>query len=354
MSKGKGPYLDYNEWFSNFNENVKKIIDSNASFDKMQFFKLFKIIDRQDAIKRYKWYNLPKGLTADIIERVLYLRGQGMLYKLKDKFYFLPYTLSSTKGTGIDVYGRYNQATPTAMGSTEDENGKPIIVGKSYDVVYDIELEDVKELDQYNKCVLLHDYAPSNGFYNEPRVTLQNVIINAEAEMFPMMSTALVVNTGIRAMRVEDETEANQVSSANKLIKNAALSGNGLIPVIGKREFQDLSGSSNTAVSESFMSALQSLENFRKKCLGIETDGLLQKNQHVLTGEHEMNASSSKTQMDDGLYQRQMFCIIAESIWHLGMWVEPNESEDMTQESMTRQQQVESDMGGGEDATNIE
>lgn len=353
MSKSKGPYLDYNEWFSNFNSEIAKVIDRTASIDKTQFFKLFKIIDRQDAIKRYKWYNLPKGLTADIIERVLYLRGQGMMYKLKDKFYFLPYTMASSKGTGIDVYGRYNQATPVSMGATEDEDGEPLIVGKAYDISYDIELEDVSEKEQYNKCVLLHDYAPSNGYYNEPRANLQNVIINFEAELFPQMQTAMIVKSGIRAMRVEDETESGQVASANKLMKNASIKGEPLIPVVGKREFQDLSGSSNTAEPEAFMSALQSLENFRKKCLGIETDGLLQKNQHVLTGEHEMNATSSKTQMDDGLYQRQLFCIIAESIWHLGMWCEPNESDDMTQESMYREEQMD-DVGGGEDATNVE
>ena len=68
-----------------------------------------RIMDEQDAIRRFNWYNLPNGLTGELIERILYYQGQAAFFYLEatDEFYFLPYALSGT----IDVYGRYNTIT---------------------------------------------------------------------------------------------------------------------------------------------------------------------------------------------------------------------------------------------------
>ena len=34
--------------------------------------KQLRIVDEQDALNRYAWYNLPYGLNANLIERILY------------------------------------------------------------------------------------------------------------------------------------------------------------------------------------------------------------------------------------------------------------------------------------------
>ena len=34
------------------------------------------IVDLQNALNIYTWYNLPKGLTGNIIEKILYYKGQ--------------------------------------------------------------------------------------------------------------------------------------------------------------------------------------------------------------------------------------------------------------------------------------
>ena len=51
-----------------------------------------RIIDEQDAVNRYKWINLPKGLNGQMIERILYYRGQGIMFTLEtdgeNKFYY--------------------------------------------------------------------------------------------------------------------------------------------------------------------------------------------------------------------------------------------------------------------------
>ena len=60
-----------------------------------------RVIDEQDAVNRYVWFNLPTGINASLIERVLFYKGQGCLFYMESdgKFYFLPYALDGS----IDV-----------------------------------------------------------------------------------------------------------------------------------------------------------------------------------------------------------------------------------------------------------
>ena len=60
---------------------------------KEQFRKIFRIIDEQDAVNRYKWYNLPMDLSSEEVERLLYYKGQLCFFYFKEleKFFILPY-----------------------------------------------------------------------------------------------------------------------------------------------------------------------------------------------------------------------------------------------------------------------
>ena len=86
--------------------------------------KLLRVKDGQTAINRFKWDGLPKGLDPEMIERILYYKGQGAFFymEMDDKWYFLPYALDGT----VDVYGRYMGIVPLqfAGGTTSDNKGK--------------------------------------------------------------------------------------------------------------------------------------------------------------------------------------------------------------------------------------
>lgn len=38
-----------------------------------------RILDEQNAVNRFTWYNLPPELDGNLIERILFYRGQGAL-----------------------------------------------------------------------------------------------------------------------------------------------------------------------------------------------------------------------------------------------------------------------------------
>lgn len=291
-----------------------------------------RILDEQDAINSFTWYNLPPGLNARLIERILYYKGQGMLFVINETFYFLPYALSGT----IDVYGRYTGVTPLPFNGTSNDGGKneekPWIQGLKFEPVYDVLLpEDYEDLtdDQLidileGKCVLLKDYTEQYSQTNIPRQILNDPILDIMSECFPFMRTALINSTGVKGMRVNTEDEKTNVYAANNAITRAALEGNPNIPVVGAVDFQELT-SGSPAKAEEFLLAMQSLDNYRLSLHGLDNGGLFQKRSHILEAEQEMNTGNVGLVMRDKLQNRQDFCNIANSIWGLDMWCEPSE-----------------------------
>lgn len=293
--------------------------------------KQLRIIDEQNAINRFTWYNLPEGLNARLIERILYYRGQGMLFHMDGKFYFLPYALDGT----IDVYGRFMGVTPLPFnGTTHDgeEEKKPLIKGWTFEPKYEVllpeDFEDATEEEIIHElersCVLLKDYSEQMSQTNISRQILNDPLLDVMSECFPFMRTALLNSTGVQGMRVGTEDEASNVYAANNAIIKAALEGRSKIPVVGGLDFQELSGG-NIAKVEEFLVAMQSLDNYRLSLYGLDNGGLFQKKSHMLEAEQEMNTGNVGLVMRDSLQCRQEFCNIANSIWGIDIWCEVSE-----------------------------
>lgn len=293
--------------------------------------KLLRVVDEQDAINRYKWYNLPSGLDGQLLERILYYRGQGMFFYMKElnEFYFLPYTLDVPNGgTGIDVYGRFTGATPIPFNGTGiPQNGKekPWIPGLHRKPVYSIKLDQLTEEDFYNSCVLLSDYSKQISQTNISRQVLNDPLLNEMAKYIPFMGTSLLLGTGIKGMRVNSADESRDVKTAAESVEQAALNGSPWIPIVSSIEFQELAEGA-LVKPEEYMLSLQSLDNFRLSLYGLENGGLFEKKAHLLESENAINQANVGLVYQDGLTIRQKFCDIVNSIWGLGIWCEPSET----------------------------
>lgn len=291
--------------------------------------KQLRIVDEQDAVNRFTWYNLPEGLNGRLMERILYYRGQAMLFFLKDKFYFLPYALDGT----IDVYGRFTGVTPLPFNGTTGDGTKeqPWISGLKFEPVYDAQLpEDFSSteeiIDKLEKsCVLLKDYTEQLSQTNIARQVINDPLLDIMSECFPFMRTALKNSTGVEGMRVGSEAEGANVYAANNAIDRAALNGDAKVPIVGDLAFQELT-SGQVAKAEEFLLAMQSLDNYRLSLYGLDNGGLFQKKSHVLQAEQEMNTGNVGLVMRDSLQNRQDFCTICNSLWGLNMWCEVSET----------------------------
>lgn len=299
--------------------------------------KRLRIMDEQTAINRYVWYNCPPGLNGQLIERILYYRGQGMLFWLNDKFFFLPYALSAPENsTGIDVYGRFTGVTPLPFNgtSTDGKNDQPWIQGKIFEPIYDVLLPEefadysAEELQDYigSHCVLIKDYTEQVSQTNISRQVLNDPLLDIMAECFPFMRTALINSTGVNGMRVNTEGEYVNVFAANSALYRAAIEGEPNVPIIGKLDFQGLREGS-PAKAEEFLLAMQALDNHRLASYGLQNGGLFQKKSHVLEAEQEMNVGVVSLINKDGLENRQRACRIFQSLTGIPLWCECSESE---------------------------
>lgn len=293
-----------------------------------------RILDEQNAINRFTWYNLPDGLTGELLERILYYKGQGMFFKMSDKFYFLPYALDGT----IDVYGRFTAVTPLPFNGSTSADGKqkPLIEGLTYDCVYDIMLPEDFISDDGNvnvdklqhtidkSCVLLKDYTEQISQTVLSRQRLNDPLLGVMGECIPLLRTALFNSTGVQGLRVGDQSEYSNAEAANRSINNASLTGKRYVPVVGQLDFQDLAGG-QVAKAEEFLLTMQSLDNYRLSLYGLDNGGLFQKKSHMLEAEQEMNAGNVGLILRDSLNQRQTFCNRVNSIWGLGIWCEVSE-----------------------------
>lgn len=308
---------------------------------------LFRIIDEQDAVTRYTWYNLPANITSQELERLIYYKGQLAFFYCEplDQFFFMPYALDGT----IDFYGRYNRIHPVPManGTTEEEKKlygaqMDYLSTLKLDVLYDIPLEPV---DPYTSCVLLHDYTKQMSQTVISRQVLNDPLLDVMSDTVPLMRTALFNSSGVLAMRVNSQDEQSNVKAANQAIDAAVLNGQRYIPVLGNIDFQELAGG-ETAKAEEFLMALQSLDNLRLSTHGLDSGGLFQKKAHVLESENSMNAGHARSALDDGLMIRQHMCDIANAIWGIGMSCEISESALMMDKNMDGMAVDNQDMSG--------
>lgn len=190
-----------------------------------------RVMDEQDHLQRYEWFNLPEGVDANLLERILYYRGRGALFYLEglDKFYFLPFALDGS----IDPYARYERITPLAFnGSMDSKKDKFFIPGKSFEVLYDILPPNELTYEKFvGTAVILNDYSQQISQTVLPRARLQEPILQTMAELIPFCRTSLLNSTGISGVYVSSKDEAQSVLEASRAINQAALMGDKWIPI---------------------------------------------------------------------------------------------------------------------------
>jgi hypothetical protein len=290
--------------------------------------KLLRILDEQEAINRYVWYNLPSGLTSQQLERMLYYKYSLMFFfKDTDKggeFFCLPYALDGD----IDVYGRFNKVTPCIFGGPGKTDKDDVwIEGLNFNVVKEVALDFNEVADNYeNGCVLIRDYTQQYGELGISRQVLQDSLIDTLAEAIPLARTNMIANSGVTAMRVNDESAVPNVMAANQSIEHAALSGQYLIPISSPIEFQDITNKGRASLSQDFMVYLEALNNHRLSFLGIDSTGTYQKSTYVNQVQSANANTAISLVLNDGLLQRQRACDLINSIWGLGVWCTLNES----------------------------
>lgn len=307
-------------------------ITPNPTRYNLNYDSLFSIMREQNMIEtleRYMWINLPFGLTQDLIERLLYFRGKGVLYfnDKVDKFQFLPFALNGV----IDEYGRYTRCNTlpfTGVDEEESNDGsrrkkkpQPLIY-ENLDIVYDLPYnEETFSMARERRTVgiILNDNSLAVSQQPIIRSNYVKPVLHMMSTLMQIINTAMYGSADHNLIQVENESELESINQQINAINFDILKGRRFTPVVGKLPITPIK-TNNTANLEGLFCTFNSLDNFRKTISGIANAGVFDKKAHLLQAEQKLNGSNADDIYYNGLRLRQEFCLMLQAYYNYPTW----------------------------------
>lgn len=333
----------------NGNAVTPNLLNKNLSYDSL--FNIMREQNKIETIERYMWVNVPFGLTADIIERLLFYRGKGVFYfnDKVGKFQFLPFALNGV----IDEYGRYTKCnTLPFTGVDTDEKKKKksqSLVYEDLELVYDLpyDEETFKKINQQKTFgIVLNDSSLSISQQPIIRYNYVKPVLHMMATLMQIINTAMFGNADHNLLQIENEGELDSVKSQIEAINQDILRGNRFTPIVGKLPITPLK-TTNSADLEGLFNTFNSLNNFLKSITGVANAGVFDKKAHLLQDEQKLNGSNADDVYYNGLRLRQEFCLMVQAYYQYPIWCE-------SKRGMSEAQEESFAMGETSDATNTQ
>lgn len=333
----------------NGNVVTPNLLNKNLSYDSL--FNIMREQNKIETIERYMWVNVPFGLTADIIERLLFYRGKGVFYfnDKVGKFQFLPFALNGV----IDEYGRYTKCnTLPFTGVDTDEKKKKksqSLVYEDLELVYDLpyDEETFKKINQQKTFgIVLNDSSLSISQQPIIRYNYVKPVLHMMATLMQIINTAMFGNADHNLLQIENEGELDSVKNQINAINQDILSGNRFTPIVGKMPITPLK-TTNSADLEGLFNTFNSLNNFLKSITGVANAGVFDKKAHLLQDEQKLNGSNADDIYYNGLRLRQEFCLMVQAYYQYPIWCE-------SKRGMSEAQEESFAMGETSDATNTQ
>lgn len=314
------------------------ILPSLRDFE-LNYSSMFRIMEQQNKIEtleRYYWINVAPGLTADLIERVLFYRGKGVFYynRYLQKFQFLPFALNGN----IDEYGRYLKVNSLPFaGVTEldpSDNAKKIkeklsneqqpAIETDIEIMYDLpyseeQLELTKKIDKIG--IILNDSSLSISQEPVIRATYVRPVLHLLSTLMQIINAAMYGCADHSLIQVVDQGQVDSMNDQISAINEAILKGHRFTVVNSTLPITPIK-SSNSVDIEGLFNTFNSLTNFLKSITGIANAGVFDKKAHLLQEEQELNGSNSDDVYYNGLRQRQEFCLLVQAYFGYPMWCE--------------------------------
>lgn len=176
-----------------YSPNRDKYIDLWSNYDMNQYCSML------------KWSGLPKNLTSEMLNRMLYYRGSLACFKTAGIVYILPY---AERGS-LNSYGVLSEIEPIPFnGKLEDPTAKGVF-GK-YTVQYSDNVDEI-ESDE-NTAILLFDSVPAyNGVRPISRGYLNKIIIVEIADALARVNINMVVSNAKILLIAKDAKQADAI-----------------------------------------------------------------------------------------------------------------------------------------------
>ena len=282
-------------------ETFSKINFNNNSFEELgtEFATALRDLDIQQVCSRYEWKGLPKYLTGQMIELMLYNKGSLCGFFNGGTLYVLPYT--QTKG--INVYGMPNAVQPVTYNGTQDKLG----------VNFGAELivNNMGSLNENAKACILYDRMPLFSQSGIPiaRADLNDELIRFQCDILGRVKNNLRNIDKKVLFWVDSEAQKNQMT--NDLRQAYGTTDPFVVAVKGttmseKEAGQTLQGDISNEI-QSLFETWQSINSIRCMCSGITNGGAFEKKERKITGELQGDQTQTELVLDAGLKMRQLW-----------------------------------------------
>lgn len=340
----RGLDLDFSETKRSLNIPVKKgkckpPISADVLFSKLG--QSLKDMDYQQFLTRFRWVNLPEGLSSELLERILYFSGSAMFFYIKElnRFYFLPYGMSGEgTETGIDFYGQYNRLKPYSFNGSTDGSGELNAAGKKLssqdlylstqirDNIKDIPIVETEEEARKiyeNGAVICFDRTPQLSYLIESRNRISQSYVKYLIKILIQTKSALINSNGFNLFSTNSESAADilqlQIDTINEDRENGKLAA---VVSSDLGNIENIQSNAPTAITD-FWNAFVAADNLRLKSLGIQNDGVIQKKQYQNMQETTLDVDAAMQIYMNSYLERIKFAAIVNSIWGLGIYPEP-------------------------------
>lgn len=340
----RGLDLDFSETKRSLNIPVKKGKCKPPFSADVLFSKLgqsLKDMDYQQFLTRFRWVNLPEGLSSELLERILYFSGSAMFFYIKElnRFYFLPYGMSGEgTETGIDFYGQYNRLKPYSFNGSTDGSGELNAAGKKLssqdlylstqirDNIKDIPIVETEEEARKiyeNGAVICFDRTPQLSYLIESRNRISQSYVKYLIKILIQTKSALINSNGFNLFSTDSESAADilqlQIDTINEDRENGKLAA---VVSSDLGNIENIQSNAPTAITD-FWNAFVAADNLRLKSLGIQNDGVIQKKQYQNMQETTLDVDAAMQIYMNSYLERIKFAAIVNSIWGLGIYPEP-------------------------------
>lgn len=300
-----------------FNNHVADLTASNVQY-RLDINNTLLANELSTYVGRFVYEGLPKGLNTELIETMMYYKGQLAFFKVGLKYYMLPFVYTGS----INQYGIQTELIPIPFnGMIEDKQYTKFTDTNYKAIVFGEHEVDKVDIDLDRTAIVLRERSSMMLGATLPSIVVTNPIREKLGENVMLVRNNLILSHPIKYVNVDSQDKAGSVNSQTANLLNNVLNGNVVQAIVGQLKFDEVNSHPPTIQVQQLWQNYASLDSIRTTALGLVNNGAFEKRERVLTDEIQGKQIESKLILKDHLNQRKLWAELVNEYFDLNVSV---------------------------------
>jgi len=278
----------------------------------------FLMKELKEYVSRFEWKNLPEGVNSNILETMLYYKGQLAFFGIAEQYYILPFVYTGA----INHYGIQEKLIPISFNGTIDDKKEDGFVGEKIAYLYnkanmDAPREEVAVVLKGGSSLYLSQTVPT--------VVATDPLRSKLVENLILIRNNLILSQPMKFVKVMNEANAKSIQMQVDTMLNDIINGNIVQTIVDGLTLEEFNSEPPKLSPQDLWQSLESLDNLRMSYLGILNNGVFEKKERFLTDEVAGKQTAAKLLLADDLLNRKIFCELVNKVFSLNISVDVSE-----------------------------